>query len=751
MKPLYALLMIPVMYFASSGAALAQGGRYEEEQIRIADIPKVSRPPKFEDFITGAPREAELVITDFRQVDPGDGDPVSQPTTAYLSYDEKNLYAAFICKDDPSKIRATISRRDSLFSDDRVTLSLDTFHDHQRNFWFESNAYGVQQDGTNTNGMDDMNFDTLWYSEGRIVEDGYIVFMTIPFKSLRFPNTPVQSWGILLSRAIQRNNEWANWPYLTWRLMPSWQGQFGDLTGIRDISPGRNMQFIPYAGFSRASYLTNESRWNPAATSGLQYDSKNDFRAGLDAKMVLRDSLTLDLTLNPDFSQVESDSPQVTINQRYEVFFPEKRPFFMENADYFQTSENLFFSRRMADPQLGARLTGKIGRWGVGVLAGDDRAPGELAPESADYYGDRAAIGIFRLYRELGKESRVGGLVTSRDFGGSSNRVFSLDTRLKLTRNLTLTGQLMGSRSRHLDGENKNGAAGYLRLAQSGRHFTANAYYRDRSPEFETDMGFITRVNIRETGGSVGYSWHPKKGTLISYGPTFSGSVIYDHGGTLTDWAANPSFRIELPRYTTLSFTHKENFEYFAGMDFRGNGNRVSITSEWQKWLHLSSSLEYGDRINYYPAAGDRPFQAKSLDANFTLNLIPTPQFQIDETYIYTRLAAGGRGTVFNNHIWRTKANYQFTREFSLRAIVDYNGVLPNDALVRLERSKRLGLDFLFTYMLHPGTALHIGYTDNYENLRYDPTVSPFVQRGSFPDTYVGRQVFAKFSYLLRM
>jgi len=186
-------------------------------------------------------------------------------------------------------------------------------------------------------------------------------------------------------------------------------------------------------------------------------------------------------------------------------------------------------------------------------------------------------------------------------------------------------------------------------------------------------------------------------------------------------------------------------------MDFRGNGNRVSITSEWQKWLHLSSSLEYGDRINYYPAAGDRPFQAKSLDANFTLNLIPTPQFQIDETYIYTRLAAGGRGTVFNNHIWRTKANYQFTREFSLRAIVDYNGVLPNDALVRLERSKRLGLDFLFTYMLHPGTALHIGYTDNYENLRYDPTVSPFVQRGSFPDTYVGRQVFAKFSYLLRM
>jgi len=746
MKLLYALILITLTYFvlATGGETFGQEQRYEQEQIKTVNIPKVSRPPKFEDFITGAPREAELVISDFRQVDPGDGDPASQPTTAYLSYDDKNLYAAFICKDDPSKIRATIGRRDSIFRDDRVTLSLDTFQDRQRNYWFESNAYGVQMDGINTNGSDDLNFDALWYSEGRIVDDGYIVLMTIPFRSLRFPNTPVQSWGLMLSRAIQRNNEWSNWPYLTWRLMPSWQGQFGDLNGIHDISPGRNIQLIPYAGFSRASY------WNPMK-SGLQYDTENDFRAGLDAKMVLRDSLTLDMTLNPDFSQVESDSPQVTINQRFEVFFPEKRPFFMENADYFQTPETLFFSRRMVDPQFGARLTGKIGRWAIAALAGDDRAPGELAPEDSDYYEDRAAIGVFRMYRELGKESRIGGLITSRDFGGSYNRVFSLDTRLRLNQNLILTGQWMGSRSRHLDGGDQNGTAGYLRLAKSGRDFTANAYYRDRSAGFETDMGFITRVDIRETGGSAGYSWHPEKGSILSFGPSFSGSFIYDHGGTLTDWTASPSFRIEMPRYTTLSFTHNESFEHFAGVDFRKNSNRVSVSSEWQKWLHLSSSLEHGDRVNYFPAGGELPFLAKSLDTNFTLRLMPTPQLQIDETYLFTRLAADGRGTVFNNHIWRTKANYQFTREFSLRAIVDYNAVLPNDALVNLDRSKRLGLDVLFTYLLHPGTALHIGYTDNYENLRFDPTVSPLVQRGSFPDTSVGRQIFAKFSYLFRM
>ena len=744
MKSLYVLVIILLISFAAAGTAVAQEQRGGNEQIRVADIPKVSRPPKFEDFINGTPREAELVITDFRQIDPGDGDPVSQPTTAYLSYDDKNIYAAFIAKDDPSKIRATVARRDSIWNDDRVSISLDTFHDRRRNYWFEANAYGVQMDGTNTDFRDDVNFDTLWYSEGRIVEDGYVVLMAIPFKSLRFPSTPVQTWGILLSRAIMRNNEWANWPYVTWRLMPSWQGQFGTMTGIQDISPGRNMQFIPYAGFSSARF------WNPFE-QGLQYDSENDFRAGLDGKIVLRDALTLDMTLNPDFSQVESDSPQVTINQRFEVFFPEKRPFFMENADYFQMPENLFFSRRMADPQFGARLTGKLGRWGIAALAGDDRAPGARAPEDADYYGDRAAIGVFRLYRELGQESRVGGLITSRDFGGSSNRVFSLDTRLKLNQNLTLTGQWMGSRSRHLDGESRNGTAGYAQISQSGRYFTASAYYRERSPGFETDMGFITRVDIREAGGSTRYYWRPEKGSIISYGPNFSGSVIYDYEGTLTDWTLSPSFRLELPRYTNLSFTRNESFEHFTGGDFRKYSNRISISSQWQRWLRLSSSLEQGTRVNYFPAAGEQPFLAKSLDTNFTMTLVPTPQLQIEETYIYSRLAADGRGTVFNNHIWRTKANYQFTRELSLRAIVDYNAVLPNDALVRLERRKRLGLDVLFTYMLHPGTAFHIGYTDNYENLRYDPAVSPLVQRGSFPDTSTGRQIFAKLSYMIRM
>jgi hypothetical protein len=203
---------------------------------------------------------------------------------------------------------------------------------------------------------------------------------------------------------------------VTRRLLPSWTGQFGHLTGLENISPGRNIRFIPYGMFSGNRFR------DPAATD-LTYLTENDARAGVDAKMILRDAVTLDMTVKPDFSQVESDSPQVTVNQRYEVFFPEKRPFFIENADYFQTPESLFFSRRIVDPQVGVRITGKLGRWGVGALVADDQAEGKMQLEEDPLYGDRAGIGVFRIYRELGKESRVGILATSRDFGPSSNRV----------------------------------------------------------------------------------------------------------------------------------------------------------------------------------------------------------------------------------------------------------------------------------------------------------------------------------------
>src|SRR5437016_9178803 len=360
---------------------------------------RVDQPPRLEDFLALNPPADGVRVTDFRQREPGDGVPVSVPTTAYVSYDDANLYVVFVCRDDPAKVRAGLTKREEISVDDGVAVYLTTFHDRKRAYLFQANPLGVQLDGIVTEGQDDdYSFDAVWQSEGRLTADGYVVRIAIPFRSLRFARTPVQSWGIALARFVRRSNEEAYWPLVTKRLA-GFVPQFATLDQLRDISPGRNVQAIPYGAFSGARFLDTDV---PA------FREENDQRVGVDLKAVVRDALTLDGTVNPDFSQVESDEPQVTINSRFEVFFPEKRPFFIENAGYFQTPVNLFFSRRVADPGMGLRLTGKMGRSAVGAIGIDDRAAKQFS------VADRAGIGVVRVQREIADESTVGALVSEQ-------------------------------------------------------------------------------------------------------------------------------------------------------------------------------------------------------------------------------------------------------------------------------------------------------------------------------------------------
>jgi hypothetical protein len=228
--------------------------------------------------------------------------------------------------------------------------------------------------------------------------------------------------------------------------MEAYVPQFATLESMEGTSPGRNIQVIPYAFFAGQRFLNNSA-----------FENHNEFRGGVDAKLVAHNGLTFDFTANPDFSQIESDEPQVTINQRYEVFFPEKRPFFTESAGFFQTPEDLFFSRRIADPQFGARMTGKVGDWALGALAIDDRAQGEVLDPSDPLFQDHAQIGVLRAQREIGKESTVGVFLSRLHFGPSSNEVLSADTRLKLSPNWVLTGQLMRTWARDFEGQRSSG------------------------------------------------------------------------------------------------------------------------------------------------------------------------------------------------------------------------------------------------------------------------------------------------------
>ncbi|MGC9972541.1 MAG: DUF5916 domain-containing protein [Bryobacteraceae bacterium] len=715
-------------------------------------IPRVARPPKLGDFLAGTPRERELTVTDFRQMDPGDGNPVSQPTTAFLSYDDKNLYVAFIAKDDPKLIRARVAKRKQITTDDRVTINIDTFHDHRHAYWFDVNPYAIQLDGITTDGYgDDYSWEGLWYSEAKITADGYGVLITIPFKTLRFPDAPRQRWGVMLGRFIQRNNEFSMWPFVTRRKLPQFVAQFGHLEGLENISPGRNIQFIPYGLLSGARYLDRTTDIVPRIAT------KTDFRAGIDGKVVLKDALTLDLTLNPDFSQVESDEPQVTINQRYEVFYPEQRPFFMENASYFSTPQDLFFSRRIVDPEYGVRLTGKLGRWGIGVLAADDRAPGKTVPSSDPLYGRRATDTVLSLQRDFLQDSHVRLFVTDRELSSSYNRLAALDVRLHLKHDWFLTGQAVTTRTQPLAGRSYSGNAWYAQLSRSGRKLQYSSTYTDRSPAFRADLGFIQRTDIREFKNQVAYKWWREKKTLVNFGPAITILGNWNRRGQTQNWEADLEWDMQFTRLTSFTVMRTEAFELYQGLGFRNNYNTYTFASAWFKWLEAASYYAHGSGVNYYPAAGYRPFPGDWRSGSLDLNLRPTRRLLLEEKYIYGHLRTrpGWQFTptptaVYNNHIVRSKVNYQFSRELSIRAIVDYNGVLPNSSLVALDRTKRLSYDLLFTYLLHPGTALYVGYTDIYENLMFDPSRPPYLQLAGFPNLNTGRQAFVKLSYLFR-
>src|SRR5262249_29361851 len=245
-----------------------------------------------------------------------------------------------------------------------------------------ANPLGIQLDGITAEGVDDddFSFDTVWQSRGKITRDGYVVLFSIPFKSLRFHSASgrASTWGIALGRVIPGNRELSTWPLLTEKV-EAYVPQFASMESPEHAHAPRNMEFVPYA------FAGGEKFLDTASTPPVM-KSQPVYRGGLDAKIVIHDSLTLDAAVNPDFSQVQSYEPQVTTNQRYEVFFPEKRPFFLENSDFFDTPETLLFTRRIVDPQYGMRLTGKLGKWKVGFLGVDDRAPGLLEALSSPFH-----------------------------------------------------------------------------------------------------------------------------------------------------------------------------------------------------------------------------------------------------------------------------------------------------------------------------------------------------------------------------
>jgi hypothetical protein len=707
---------------------------------------------------------------------PTDGAPISQRTEIYLGYDDKNLYAIFVCFDrEPKKIRARLSRREDVLDDDTVEIMLDTFHDHRRAYAFITNPLGVQLDALWTEGQDfDPSFDTVWNSTGKVTDRGFVVWIAIPFRSLRFASSDPQTWGIILNREIPRSSEDAFWPPYSSRIQGR-LNQEGTATGLEKISPGRNIQLIPY-GIGRSFKELDLNDPNH-----VFYSRRAAFgQVGLDAKLVLKDKFVIDATANPDFSQIESDQPQVTVNQRFEVFFPETRPFFQENSNYFQTPINLVFTRRIVDPKWGVRMTGKDGPWAVGLLVADTASPGERVDATNPLFDRHALYAVGRVSRDIGSQSSIGLLFTDREVNGFYNQVGSIDGRFTLNSHWTLNAQGVLSATLNPNqgvfnqfnttGGYQAGNAAEVVLNRDGLKLHYFLDYTDRSPNFRTLTGFDPQQDIRNLYQHLKYSFRPEGKHLISWGPDFETYQTYDHEGNRINSGYFPEMHVELIGQTFLTALYAQEMERLRPQDFSTltsiqkyvrHTTEFTIDTNYFRKFALHADYRFGTRVNYdaplvqvLPEFPVTPFLSRRNSATVTLTVRPTRSLRIDNTYIMFRLhGLDGSFGAMNNHIIRTKWNYQFTRELSFRFIGQYNTVLSNPYFTSLQTVKNFNADFLITYLVHPSTAVYVGYNNNLENvlLPLGTDVNGQLRHAEGgPLLNDGRNFFVKASYLFR-
>jgi Domain of unknown function (DUF5916)/Carbohydrate family 9 binding domain-like len=786
-------------------------------------IPRLERAPALDDFLGMKPRGEIALrmakVTGFTQRNPHDGENVTEPTDAYLGYDKKNLYVVFVCFDDPKQVRARMSRREDIYDDDQVEVMLDTFHDRRRAYAFQTTPLGVQWDAIWTeasreevNGNWDTSFDTVWDSRGKVTEQGFVVWMAIPFKSLRFPTTEKQEWGIILYRGITRKTEDSFWPHVSFKIQGR-LGQAATLYGLEGISPGHSIELIPYGILRGFRALDTRDPTNPYFQ---QADAQG--QTGMDAKFVFRDHFTVDLTANPDFSQVESEDPQITVNQRYAVYFPEKRPFFLENEDFFRTPMDLMFTRSIGDPSAGIRMTGKDGPYSVGVMATDDRSPGLAVPDYSQFSGMRSYFTIARVSRDIFGQSSVGALYTDWECPttGEFNRVGGVDTHLKFNPNWTLDGQAVTSSSNlnlnceanlypFSSGNQGNadhyaGPAEKLQLRRDGLHFTYDGTYNDITSGFVTIPGFVNRVDIRETVQAADYRFRPKSGWVVDWGPSAYVRYDFDHTGLRLDTDYSPYVSIQGRGQTVIQVRPYEEFRerlrpqdfaYFGygafcpplclgNQDYHEHTSGAQFQTGYFKKATLSASYYWGDGINFeamFPASAatatryNQPFLAHEDNAQAGLTLRPIKPLKIENTYLFERLRAdqntysflqaqypgAGRG-IFNDHILRSKWNWQFTPQLSVRVILQYNALLAGTPGVGspytyLPTQREFNADFLITYLVHPGTAIYVGYNSDLQNLDVvprTPTSPGYVTNTAKGYINDSRQFFVKVSYLFR-
>lgn len=681
---------------------------------------------------------------------PGDNVPPPVATDCWITYDTSNLYIACLAHDpDPSAIRAHFADRDDLertVQDDHIIILLDPFADQRRGFQFRVNAVGVQMDAffSTTEGIEDFAWDAIWRSAGRITDEGYVVEVAIPFRSLRFPqSSQAQTWGVILERSYPRSSRYRIRSAPTDRSNSCLLCQANQVSGFQDISPGTNVELYPTVTARRTD--TRESFPDGPIVTG-----DPDFHPGLDVRWGITPSLSLNATANPDFSQVEADVAQLDVNTRFALYYPEKRPFFLEGADIFETPVSAVFTRTVADPAGGLKFSGKAGANGIGFFAAYDRSTNLLFPanqgSSNGFLADSSFTAVARFRRDFGGSSALGVLYTGREtFDGYHNRVTGADAFWQVSGSNTLRIQALGSVTQYPDstaaayaqptGEFTGGAVS-AQFQHITRNWFGNLEYREFSPEFRADAGFVPRVNQRTVEGAAQRTfWGPRGSWFTQLQAGLGGEATLDYDGTLTDRRESVFFGYLGPSQATVNGEADLIRTQFQGVNHDLVIGALAFGIRPSGALRLGTSASMGDRVDF-----------SNNRKAFSVTVQPSAEISIGRpvtlhvSHVFQRLSVGNT-QIFTANLFQVRGFYHFSTVMFVRAIVQYQNVDLNPAAYTVPvgtRQRSLFTQLLFSYKLNPQTVAFVGYSDNRSG---DETVALTTQ---------GRTFFVKLGYAIR-
>ncbi|MDQ6786266.1 MAG: carbohydrate binding family 9 domain-containing protein [Acidobacteriota bacterium] len=653
------------------------------EKTRPVQITKFSVPPVIDGKLDDEAWKSAQVLKDFYQTSPGDNIPASKPTEVMLGYDEKNLYIAFKCYDEKDKIRATLAKRDEVFGEDNVRVWLDTYNDQRRAYVLGFNPLGIQQDGIYTEGQGaDFSVDIVMESKGVIEDWGWSVEVKIPFKSLRYTAGKGKLWGFNAARNIDRlNDEFDSW-------MPDDKNisgfliKHGKLAGLDEIKTERTLEIVPSITVGETGrrtrtiprFILNNPATNP---NGLLEDRgrfvnqriKQDI--GVNFKFNITPNVTLDAAYNPDFAEIEADAPVVSANQRFPIFFQEKRPFFLEGSEIFQSPLQVFYSRTIVDPDIALKLTGKIGKNSFGFLVASDKAPGNyddddrndpsIRPRIDEFLDKNAIFGVVRVKHDFGKENNVGFFGTYRSFPEQHNILGGFDGRFKLSPKLVSQFQIVGTTSRRCFFEpgfdpslnpaqaqrnreicgggsfggitvsgnpfnnyrtgNGLGYAWNLDFTEKNRGFYVEASGKTR--DYRADTGFTRRTNTNRifAGGRLSTEAN-QKAKIIRFDWRPGVSAGFDWQGRSQDLGLSSNFNFSLQHNTRVSFETGIFYERIFEEEF---GLKRSATrsgaffgaperSTWQQYVSLNLNSSPTKKVSFGVFTG---FINNALDFDF--------------------------------------------------------------------------------------------------------------------------------------